>query len=115
MAILIVLVSAQNVFATKLPDIKPKAMAPETELQQTKISGTISDASTREPMPGVNVLVKGTTLGALTDINGKYTLVVPDPANTVLIFSFVGYTSLEIPVAGKTVIDAVACFRIIST
>lgn len=106
MAILIILVSTPKVFATDTPDNKPKGIVSETELQQTRISGTLTDASTREPMPGVNVLVKGTTIGALTDINGKYSLSVTDPEKSILVFSFVGYSSLEITIAGKSVIDA---------
>lgn len=74
--------------------------------QQITVTGTITDASTGEPMPGVNVLVKGTATGALTDANGKYTLPVSDPQNAVLVFSFIGYGTTEIPVAGQTVINA---------
>jgi TonB-linked SusC/RagA family outer membrane protein len=76
------------------------------EPQQLKVSGTVTDASTGEPMPGVNVLVKGTATGALTDANGRYTLPVSDPQNAVLVFSFIGYGTTEIPVAGQTVINA---------
>ncbi|HDZ42291.1 MAG TPA: TonB-dependent receptor, partial [Bacteroidetes bacterium] len=55
------------------------------------------------PLPGANVVVKGTTQGTVTDANGKYTFsVAPD---ATLVFSFVGYRSQEIPVAGKSVIN----------
>jgi hypothetical protein len=74
------------------------------EVQQSTVSGTVTDASSRTPMPGVNVIVKGSTTGALTGIDGKYTLIVPDQ-NSVLLFSFIGYNTLEQPVSGNTVIN----------
>jgi TonB-linked SusC/RagA family outer membrane protein len=77
----------------------------DSEQQQKTISGTVTDASTKQPMPGVNVVIVGTAIGAITDINGKYTLQVPDPNTTVLIVSFIGYKTIEIPVAAKSVID----------
>jgi TonB-linked SusC/RagA family outer membrane protein len=68
-----------------------------------QISGTVKD-ETDTPLPGVNVLVKGTTLGTTTDSDGKYVLSIDDE-NSVLIFSFIGYASQEIPVDKRTVID----------
>ncbi|AYN66500.1 TonB-dependent receptor [Euzebyella marina] len=66
---------------------------------QTKtITGTVSDTS--GPIPGVNVLVKGTTNGVVTDFDGEFTLMnVPDDA--VLVFSYLGYKTQEVPVAGQ--------------
>jgi TonB-linked SusC/RagA family outer membrane protein len=74
------------------------------ELQQTEVTGTITDSSTGEPMPGVNVTVKGTTVGLLTDISGKYAITAPEP-NSVIVFSFIGYNSQEISIAGQRVIN----------
>ena len=74
------------------------------EIQQVTVTGTVTDASTGEAMPGVNVLVRGTTLGALTDLGGKYNLTIPDKS-AVLIFSFIGYDTQEQPVAGKSVVN----------
>ena len=73
-------------------------------LQQTTVSGTVTSADEGTALPGVNVIIKGTTGGTTTDVDGKFTLQVSDP-NAVLIFSFIGYTSEEIPVAAKAVID----------
>ena len=71
--------------------------------QQGNITGKVTD-DTGNPVPGVTVLVKGTTLGTITDIDGNYSLNnVPDEA--ILMFSFVGMRSQEIPVEGKTVIN----------
>lgn len=75
-----------------------------TELQQRIISGTVTDESARTPMPGVNIIVKGTSIGALTDINGKYSISIP-AQNAVLTFSFIGYEPMEITVTDKNVID----------
>lgn len=73
------------------------------ELQQTTVTGVVKDRA-GQPMPGVAVKVVGTTMGALTDINGKYTLTVPR-ADAVLEFSFVGYSILDVPVGGRAVVD----------
>ena len=56
------------------------------------------------PFPGVNIVVKGTSTGTTTDSEGKYSIDVPD-ANSVLIFSFVGYASQEITVGGRSEIN----------
>ena len=63
------------------------------QAQNRTISGTVSDAESN-PIPGVNVLVKGTTQGTITDIDGNYQLSIPENAET-LQFSFVGYKSVE--------------------
>ena len=77
-------------------------------LAQSKatVSGTVSAKDDGQPIPGANVLVKGTKIGAFTDANGKYS--IPNvPKNAVLVFSSIGYTTQEIPVAGKAVINVV--------
>lgn len=71
---------------------------------QQQVSGTVRDAASGEPLPGVNVVVKGTTLGAATDLDGRYRLVVPSLQDT-LVFSFVGYETREEPIAGRSVVD----------
>lgn len=75
---------------------------------QTKvIKGTITSSNEGEgPIPGVTVQVKGTTIGALTDAQGKYSITAPANATT-LIFSYIGMKSLEIPIEGRTQVDAV--------
>jgi TonB-linked SusC/RagA family outer membrane protein len=72
--------------------------------QQIKVSGTIIDASNNQALPGVNVLVKGTIVGAISDVNGKFVVTVNDP-NATLVFSFIGYVSKEIPLAGKITVS----------
>ncbi|HOK27264.1 MAG TPA: SusC/RagA family TonB-linked outer membrane protein [Bacteroidales bacterium] len=76
--------------------------------QQTRvITGTVTSAVEGEgPLPGVSVTVPGTTIGAYTDVNGKYTLNVPANART-LVFSFIGMKVVEVEIGGKNVIDVV--------
>lgn len=73
-------------------------------LQQIKVKGRITDAATNEPLTGVNIVVEGTTIGVVSDIDGKYALDVPSP-DAVLLFSFVGYNSERVPVGNRTTID----------
>ena len=68
---------------------------------QVNISGTILDSDSNEPLIGVNILEKGTTNGTITDIDGSYTLSVKG-TSSVLELSYLGYTSLEVPVEGRT-------------
>lgn len=68
------------------------------------ITGTVTDGDTGDGLPGVNVLVKDSNIGTVTDVSGNYRLSVPDDATT-LIFSSVGYTSQEIQINGRSVID----------
>ncbi|MFH5832134.1 SusC/RagA family TonB-linked outer membrane protein [Halalkalibaculum sp. DA384] len=69
-----------------------------------QVTGQVTDASTGETMPGVNVLVKGTTTGTSTDSEGRYELSVPSLQDT-LVFSFIGYQRQEVPIDGRTEID----------
>ena len=71
--------------------------------QGNSVSGKISDES-GQSLPGVNVIIKGSTNGTTTDADGKYVLLVPGGAVT-LVFSFIGYTTQEIPVDNRSVID----------
>ncbi|MDR2233469.1 MAG: SusC/RagA family TonB-linked outer membrane protein, partial [Tannerella sp.] len=70
---------------------------------QTNVTGTVTDQS-GETIPGVNIMVKGTSTGIITDIDGKYSLSVPK-ADDVLVFSFIGYKSQEVAVGNRTVIN----------
>jgi len=70
--------------------------------QQT-IQGTITD-HTQAPLPGVTVVVKGTTQGTITDFEGNYTLNVPEEANT-LVFSYIGMLSQEIEIGNQSTIN----------
>ena len=70
--------------------------------QQKTIKGTVVDA-TGEPLIGVNVSVKGTTIGIITDIDGNYTL--EGPSKSTIVFSYSGYQAQEVPVGNQSTIN----------
>ncbi|MDB4292605.1 TonB-dependent receptor [Maribacter sp.] len=72
--------------------------------QNVTITGNVVSADDSQALPGVNVLIKGTTTGAVTDFDGNYTIVAPD-ANSTLVFSYVGFTTQEIPLNGQAQIN----------
>lgn len=76
---------------------------PEAFAQST-VSGTVTSLEGREPLPGVNVIVKGTTQGTVTDIEGQYNLSVPSGADT-LSFTFIGFASRDVAINGRSTID----------
>lgn len=72
--------------------------------QQRTITGTVTDGDTGEPLQGVAVLVEGTTIGVATDVDGEYSISVPQDRNSIL-FSFVGYVSVTENIDNRSVID----------
>ena len=73
-------------------------------IHSQSVSGTVSDSS--GPLPGASILVKGTTNGAQTDFDGKFTIGNVGP-NAVLVFSYIGLKTQEVNVAGKTTVNIV--------
>ncbi|HEU5146474.1 MAG TPA: carboxypeptidase-like regulatory domain-containing protein, partial [Chryseosolibacter sp.] len=73
---------------------------------QDAVTGKVTSGTDGTPLPGVNIIVKGTNTGTITDVDGNYRLEVPS-SDDILVFSFVGYVTQEVPVAGKTSIDVV--------
>ncbi|WP_372950031.1 SusC/RagA family TonB-linked outer membrane protein [Mariniphaga sp.] len=71
------------------------------EAQVRRVTGTVTSADDKTPIPGVSVMVEGTTLGTITNIDGVYQLDVPNDATT-LIFSFVGMTTQEVEITSGT-------------
>ncbi len=76
----------------------------EKMAQQKKVTGMVTEASTGEPLPGVNVLVEGTTMGVITADDGKYSIDIPANA-TALVFSYIGYVTEKVALVGQTTID----------
>jgi TonB-linked SusC/RagA family outer membrane protein len=72
--------------------------------QTRSISGTVTDAITGETLPGATVVIKGTSRGASTNIDGKFTLEV-NPKDEVLVISFIGYENREIPIDAQNVFN----------
>lgn len=75
------------------------------QAQSIEIKGTVFD-SQKEVVTGASVLIKGTSVGTITDADGKYSIKVPDKSS-ILVFSFVGYTPQEIVVGNRKVLDVV--------
>jgi TonB-linked SusC/RagA family outer membrane protein len=76
------------------------------EMQGITVRGVVKDASTNGAMPGVNIKVNGTTLGTITDVDGRYSFAAVD-RNATLVFTFIGYVTQEIPLNGRTTLDVV--------
>ncbi|MEJ1240666.1 SusC/RagA family TonB-linked outer membrane protein [Chryseolinea sp. T2] len=74
-------------------------------LAQRNVTGRVTSAEDGSGLPGVNVVVKGSTSGTVTDADGSYSLSVPEGGN-VLVFTFIGLKSQEIDIAGRAVVDA---------
>ena len=74
--------------------------------QGVQVTGNVTSADDGSALPGVSVVVQGTTIGAVTDFEGNYSITVPD-ASATLMFSFVGMLTQEIVLGGQTVLDIV--------
>lgn len=72
--------------------------------QAQSVSGKVTAAESGEPLPGVNVIVKGTGIGVVTDVNGSFKLDVPDASTAYLVFSYIGYRTQEVKVDRRSAI-----------
>ena len=77
------------------------ACIPWNTISQTFLRGMVSDARTAMPLPGVNILIKGTTSGTVTDFDGKFNLSGVNMNDTIL-FSFLGFQTKEIVFSGQS-------------
>ncbi len=96
------IVGRQIILKESLPfddteEVKPPALAPAIQ-----VSGIVADDA-GTPIPGVNIIEKGTTNGTATDAEGKYSLLVNE--NAILVFSFIGYMTQEIPVSNQSQVN----------
>ncbi|MFO7874909.1 MAG: SusC/RagA family TonB-linked outer membrane protein [Bacteroidales bacterium] len=71
---------------------------------EIEVSGVVVDEETGESLPGVNVVIRGTTIGAVTDGEGTYTITSPD-ADAVIVFSIIGYETAEVPLDGRATLN----------
>ncbi|WP_179337114.1 SusC/RagA family TonB-linked outer membrane protein [Winogradskyella ludwigii] len=76
---------------------------PATLMAQSTVTGSVTDKANAMPLPGVNVIIKGTSRGTSTDFDGKYSIELSE--GEVLMFSYVGYTTQEIKFTGQSTID----------
>ncbi|HYF68245.1 MAG TPA: TonB-dependent receptor [Ohtaekwangia sp.] len=98
-------------FASEAKDSRTKyiennvSSPPTLDLQQRRvITGKVLDNESKEGLPGVNVILKGSTTGTVTDVNGGYSLEVPS-SESVLVFSSIGFTTQEIEVGAQSIIE----------
>jgi len=82
------------------------------QAQTVQVTGTITSAEDGMPIPGVSVQVKGTTIGVATDVDGKYTINVPQNATTLLV-SFMGFRTQEVEIQGRQVINLTLEFDVL--
>lgn len=73
------------------------AVPPRYNDNISQVSGTVYDSGDKTPLPGATVLIKGTSIGTSTDMNGQYTLTVPQTGGTLQV-SFIGYKSVDVPI-----------------
>src|SRR5690348_16118736 len=74
------------------------------QAQDRTVSGVVTSVEDGTPLPGVNVVIKGTTEGTSTDSDGRYSLNVPS-SESVLVFSFIGLTTQEVSVGSRSIVD----------
>lgn len=92
--------------STRVAQQDSTAVAPPDSVNgKIRVTGTVVSETDKTAIPGVSVLVKNTSTGVVTDVNGKYTIHV-NATNDVLVFSFVGLQSKEVPLNGQTTVDA---------
>ena len=87
----------------KILDNSVVVITPHNFIQE-QVRGQVRDANSGVLLPGVNVFIKGTTTGTITDIDGRYTITIPDD-EAVIVFSYIGYVREEVAVEGRQVID----------
>lgn len=80
-------------------------LAGELQAQDRTVSGIVTSADDGGPLPGVNVVIKGTTNGGVTDVDGKYSVIVPQGDGGVLVFTFIGFESQEVEIGPRSTID----------
>lgn len=73
--------------------------------QSREVKGTVISGEDDLPIPGVNIQIKGTTKGVVTDFDGKYSIIVPDNDAVVLIFRFIGLETQEMSVGNRSILD----------
>ena len=94
----------ESIHVSKMKKGEYSVIEKDTLANAITVSGTVTSAEDNETLPGVNVIVKGTSQGTVTDINGRYTIEVPS-SESILVFSSIGFILQEIAVGNQTTID----------
>jgi TonB-linked SusC/RagA family outer membrane protein len=98
---------AQTSLTFRLKEDKLIVVVPANEVQESgTITGRVTSEAEPQGLPGVNVVIKGTTTGVITNFDGNFTLKVPDKY-VILQFSFIGFEAQDVPVIGKSVVNVV--------
>ena len=84
---------------------------PSAQQQSKVLKGKVTDKQ-GNTLPGVTILIKGTTIGNITDANGEFNFEIPDMGNIVLVFSFVGMKSQEVAYTGQTTLKVVMASQV---
>ena len=79
------------------------AVSLSAQAQNITVKGTVTDAQTGDPIPSVAVVVSGTASGVVSDFEGNYSITVP--SDCILIFSSIGYETMQVPVQGKKILN----------
>ena len=101
----LILSSADPNEETTFQELKPYQLSynllpPSYKGNITQVSGYIFDGQTKESLPGASLIIKGTTIGAVTDVNGFYKITIP-PSGGTLVCSFIGYKTQELPISNQ--------------
>ena len=88
------------------PSVLNETESGVSQVQEIKITGKVTSAEDGRGLPGVTIMVKGTSIGVASDINGEYSINVPDE-NAILIFSFIGFEPKELSVGSSKLINVV--------
>ena len=105
LSILFSVIFALNISAEDYSRLTPSVNTPESTMQAITVTGVVTDEF-GDPLPGVNVSIKGTTQGVSTNAGGAFSLSVPDQ-NATLVFSYIGFTSQETVVGAQRTINII--------
>ncbi|WP_020530356.1 TonB-dependent receptor [Flexithrix dorotheae] len=96
-----------NIFVSKKKwqPVKANILADVIEVKQVVIKGTVTSEEDGEPLPGVSIIVKGTTSGTTTDLDGKYTINAPE--GSTLVYSYIGFQEYEVAVGNQSTVNVV--------
>ncbi|MFK7926191.1 MAG: SusC/RagA family TonB-linked outer membrane protein [Bacteroidia bacterium] len=92
-------------FSNNVSTVSATPTPPAEEALLASVSGTVRASDTNEPLTGATVSIQGTTRGILTDESGKFSLEVENPADAILMVSYIGYKRVQVPVNGQTSIE----------
>ena len=109
LALIVLLTTISGTLLAGSPTLRNADNSSDDVQQSLKITGQVTESTDQTGLPGVNIVIKDTQEGTITDIDGNYSIEVPS-SETVLVFSYVGYQEEEIFVGGQSVTVIVTLF-----